>query len=94
MENAYSPEKPGKMYECSGHYQNKVGAHLRKKKQDVKGLGGKGCLTDAKIDTLQNYFGIALRQNIGDIEEMISACKASMCHVAGYHDNCPKNSWC
>ena len=27
---------------------------------------------------------------------MISACKASMFHVAGYHDNCPKNqnSWC
>ena len=67
-----------------------------KEKKDVKGLGGKGRLTNAKIDTLQNYFGNALRQNIGDIDKMISACKASMFHVTGYHDNCPKNqnSWC
>ena len=52
-------------------------------------------ITDAKIDTLQNYFGIALRQNFGDIDKMISACKASMYHVSGYHDNCPKddNTW-
>ena len=38
-----------------------------KEKNDVKGLGGKGRLTDAKIDTLQLYFRIALRQNAGDI---------------------------
>ena len=67
-----------------------------KEKKDIKGLGGKGRLTDAKIDTLQIYFGIALRQNVGDIDKMIFACKASMFHVAGYHDNCSKNqnSWC
>ena len=58
-----------------------------KEKKDVKGLGGKGCLTDAKIETLQNYFGIALRQNVADIDKMISTCKASMFHVAGYYDN-------
>ena len=38
-----------------------------KEKKDVKGLGGKGRLTEAKMDTLQNYFGITLRQNVGDI---------------------------
>ena len=48
-------------------------------------------MIDAKIDTLQNYFGIALRQNVRDIDKMISACKASMFHVAGYDENCPKN---
>ena len=53
-------------------------------------------MTDAKIDTLQNYFGIALRQNVGDLDQMVTATKASMYHVAGYHDNCPKgyNTWC
>ena len=70
--------------------------HVFERKKDVKGLGGKGFLTDTKIDTLQNYLGTALPQNVWDIEKMISACKASMFHVAGYHYNCPKNqnSWC
>ena len=52
------------------------------KKKDVKGVDGKGCLTNAKIDTLQNYFDIALCQNVGDIDKMISACKASVFDVA------------
>ena len=68
----------------------------KEKKKDVKGLGGKDRLTDTKIDTLQNYFDIALHQNVGDIDKMISACTVSMFDVACYHDNCPKNqnSWC
>ena len=71
--------------------------HVFERKKDVKGPGGKDCLTDAKIDTLQNYFSIALRQNIGDIDKMISTCKASsMFYVADYHDDCLKNQnlWC
>jgi len=42
------------------------------------------------------YFGIALRQNTRNLEKMVSACKVSMFHVAGYHENCPKdeNTWC
>ena len=53
-------------------------------------------MTDAETDALQNYFSIALGQNVGDIDKMISSCKESMFHVAGYYDNCPKNqnSWC
>ena len=77
-------------------YQKRVGCRLRKLKKNVKGLGGKGRLTDAKIDTLQNYFGIALRQNVGKLNDMRKPCLASMYHVAGYHDSCPssKDSWC
>ena len=48
-------------------------------------------MTDAETDALQNYFSIALGQNVGDIDKMISSCKASMFDVAGYHDNCAKN---
>ena len=43
--------------------------HVFERKKDVKGLGGKGCLTDTKIDTLQNYLGTALPQNVLDIEK-------------------------
>ena len=82
--------------ECVGHYQERVGTRLRKLKKKTKGLGGKGRLTDTKIDILQNYFGIALRQNVGNLDAMTKACKASMFHVADYHDSCPKrrDSWC
>lgn len=66
---------------------------MRKLKKKKKGLGGRGRLTDALIDKMQNYFGIALRQNYGDLEKMISAF---MYHVSGYHESCPKdpNTWC
>ena len=40
---------------------------LRKLRKELK-LGGKNGLTNQKIDTLQNYFGIALNQNSGDLE--------------------------
>ena len=49
-----------------------------KREKDVKRLGGKGRLTDAKIDTLQNHFCIAWRQNVGHIDKMFSACKVDM----------------
>ena len=45
-----------------------------KEKKDIKGLGVKRRLTDAKIDTLQNYFGFSLSEKVGDIDKMISAC--------------------
>ena len=53
-------------------------------------------MTNTKIDTLQNYFGIALRQNIGNLEAMTNAIMASLFHVSDYHANCPKtsDSWC
>ena len=62
-----------------------------KEKKDVNRLGEKIRLNDNKIDTNQNYCGIALRQNAGYINKMIVAYKTSMFHVAGYHDNCLKN---
>ena len=46
-----------------GHYQKRVGNRLKKLRKEKK-LGGKNRLTDAKIDILQNYFSIVLRQNI------------------------------
>ena len=50
--------------ECVGHVQKRVGTALRKLKKETKGLGGKGKLTNAMIDRLQNYYGIAVRSNI------------------------------
>ena len=87
--------KPIKKFECVGHFRKRVGYKLRNLK-NTQGLGGKGKLTNTKIDTMQNYFGIVLRSNVGNLPAIKSVCMASMYHICGYHDNCPKSAdtWC
>ena len=55
-----------------------MGTALRKLKKETKGLGGKGKLTNAMIDRLQNYYGIAVRRNIGNKENMKKAMYATL----------------
>ena len=87
--------------ECVGHVQKRVGSALRKLKKTTKGLGGKGKLTNAMIDRLQNYYGIAVRSNIGNKDKMKKAIHATLFHCASskdnnYHVHCPdgSDSWC
>ena len=113
VENIYQSTKIVK-YECLGHYQKRVGNRLGKLRQHVKGLGGKdktteiavtkkakGKLTDASIDILQNYFGIALRSGAKSVRELKNALLASFVHVSSsedcnFHTYCPaaKDTWC
>nr|XP_047127825.1 uncharacterized protein LOC124808661 [Hydra vulgaris] len=86
--------------ECVGHVQKRVGTRLRNLKKKEKGLGGRGKLTDATIDRLQNYYGIAIRQNKNNLSAMKSAIRATLYHVASsknlHFPHCPEgsNSWC
>jgi hypothetical protein len=99
---------PNKL-ECIGHVQKRVGSRLRRLKKSAKGvklsdgktLGGKGRLTDGKIDILQNYYGFAVRENLDDVNKMATAIKATLFHVASsdsdpQHHLCPDgdDSWC
>ena len=100
IENTYAGIKVKKL-ECIGHVQKRVGTRLRKLKKNEKGLGGKGKLTHAIIDRLQNYYGIAVRQNTNNLEGMRKSIHATLFHVASskentWHDHCPtgKSSWC
>ena len=71
VENVY--ENHGKLVEkleCIGHVQKRMGTALRNLRKEKKGTRGKGKLTDRMIDRLQNYYGIAIRSNIGDLEGM------------------------
>ncbi|GFX10232.1 uncharacterized protein TNCV_1866301 [Trichonephila clavipes] len=88
-------------YECIGHVQKRVGSRLRKLKKSTKSLGGKGKLTDKFIDTLQNYFGIAIRSNVGNLSNMQTAVIAAFFHCCStdkkpMHGQCPSGSdtWC
>ncbi|GBL72657.1 hypothetical protein AVEN_127907-1 [Araneus ventricosus] len=87
--------------ECIGHMQKRVGSRLRKLEKSRKGLGGKEKLTDNFIDKLQNYYGIAIRSNLNNLENMQSAVIAAFYHSCSsskhsMHRQCPEgaNSWC
>ena len=75
---------------------------ITKSGNNKKGLGDRGRLTDPIVDRLQNYAGVTIRQNVGDLKSMKSGFLASLFHVASNKDNlfhyphCPigPNSWC
>ncbi|GFU41527.1 uncharacterized protein TNCV_2792541 [Trichonephila clavipes] len=88
-------------YECIGHIQKSVGTKLRKLKSKRKDLGGQGKLTDAFIDKLQNYYGIAIRDNVNNLQGMqhkVIAAFFNCCSNAKQqmHGQCPvtPDSWC
>ena len=96
--------------ECIGHIQKRVGSRLRKLKTQYRGqtlndgklLSGKNRLNDKAIDTLQTYFGMAIRANTNkSLAEMQKAIMASFYHVVSTderpeHSFCPigPESWC
>ncbi|GFT31032.1 uncharacterized protein TNCV_1683891 [Trichonephila clavipes] len=74
---------------------------LRKLKSKRKDLGGRGKLTDAFIDKLQNYYGIAIRDNVNNLQGMQRAVIAAFFHCCSnakqqMHGQCPvgPDSWC
>ena len=71
------------------------------KLHDGKGLAVKERLTDNKRDVLQNYYGLAIRENLDDATKMAKTIEACLFHVAStdkdpQHHLCPDgpNSWC
>ena len=66
VKDTYGPNSVQKM-ECVGHVQKRVGNRLRELKKKCEGLGRLE-LNDATIDRLQNFFVIAIRSNVGNIE--------------------------
>ncbi|GFY14283.1 uncharacterized protein TNCV_3614711 [Trichonephila clavipes] len=88
-------------FECIGHVQKRVGSHLRKLKTKTKGLFGKGKLTDNFFDRLQNYYGIAVRSNVVNLNAMQQNVIAALYHCASsdkkpMHGQNPigKEMWC
>ena len=64
--------------ECIGHVQKRVGARLRTYKINYKGillsdhkkLCGAGRLTNKAMNTLQNYYGMVIRSNMGNLYQL------------------------
>ena len=105
----YGPTVEITKEECVGHVQKRMGTRLRQLKKDMKGqkledgkpLIGRGRMTDAVINTLQNYYGMAVKENTNNLQYMAKAIWASIMHRISTDDNpqhqfCPTgaNSWC
>ena len=68
---------------------------------DSKKISGTGRHTKKVIDKLQNYYGMAIRSNVGDLRGMMMAVQATLHHMTStddrpVHHMCPEgeNSWC
>lgn len=75
--------------------------HVGKKLADGKSLSGAGRLTLARVDTMQNFYGRAIRDNKNDAKAMSRATHAILKHYSStpekpQHDDCPvgDSSWC
>ena len=89
-----------------GHLQKRLGNGLRELRKSYKNtktpLSGRGKLTDKVSNSLQNYYGMAIRQNKGDLYKMKKAVGAVLWHCTAFDDDdfrhrfCPvsENTWC
>ena len=102
-----------KKAECVGHVQKRVGKRLRDirdkhkgkiiivKGKNSKGIGGMGKLPEKAINSLQNYYGMAIRSS-KDLYSMKKAVAAVVHHCSDAktpedrHKYCPQGdeSWC
>ena len=96
----YGDDSIPRQLECIGHVHKRVGSRLWKLKNSKKGvklsdgkglagkgLAGKGRLTDGKIDILQDYYGLAIRENSNDVQKMAVGIQAALYHVASTDAN-------
>ncbi|GFX93226.1 uncharacterized protein TNCV_4761051 [Trichonephila clavipes] len=95
--------------ECIGHVMKRMGSRLRRfkakmrgqKLSDGKALCGKNRLTEASIDQLQKYYGLAIRRNLSSVKDMRQGIWAIFLHKISTDENpqhgfCPSGSdtWC
>uniref|UniRef100_A0A1B6KE61 Mutator-like transposase domain-containing protein n=1 Tax=Graphocephala atropunctata TaxID=36148 RepID=A0A1B6KE61_9HEMI len=64
---------------------------------DGKTLGGRGRLTNAAINEIQNYYGLAIRRNVHSLDSMKTAVWAEYFHLGSSnespaHSMCPKGA--
>ena len=97
--------KPEKL-ECIGHAQKRMGTRLRNIVKSYKGtktpLHGKNRLTESIINSMQNFYGLAIRKNTDSLYAMKKATGAILYHCTDFqdaefrHQLCPRTeeTWC
>ena len=87
---------------CMGNNLPRLVKECKGKKLEYgKSLRRKGCLTNARIDAIQNFYGLAIRDNKGNTEKRSKEICAIPYHYANttdksMHTNYPTGhqSWC
>ncbi|GFY14189.1 uncharacterized protein TNCV_3613781 [Trichonephila clavipes] len=87
--------------ECDGHVQKRMGVRLRNilktskgiKPSDGKNISGRGRLTLKEVDSIQHYYGLAIRKNLSSVEDMKRAIWAIYFHKLSTEDN-PQHALC
>ena len=111
--NKFQNDYPVKKEDGIGHVHKRMGSALRiyknkcrgSKLPDRKTVGGRGRLNDAVVHKIQNYYGMAIRSNIGKPNDMQNTIWAIYFHMImgpsnetlnEQHQYCPvtPNSWC
>ncbi|GFW54963.1 uncharacterized protein TNCV_2785781 [Trichonephila clavipes] len=88
-------------FECVGHVQKRMGTRLRNilkmskgiKLSDGKNISGRGRLTLKEVDSIQHYYGLAIRKNLSSVEDMKRAIWAIYFHKLSTEDN-PQHALC
>ncbi|GFU70796.1 uncharacterized protein TNCV_1575481 [Trichonephila clavipes] len=81
--------------ECVGHVQKRMGTRLRNilktskgiKLSDGKNISGRGRLTLKEVDSIQHYYGLAIRKNLSSVEDMKRAIWAIYFYKLSTEDN-------
>ena len=113
LQKKYGDKYPLEKEDCIGHIQKRMGTSLRSYKNKARGtklkdgfgVGGAGRLTDGAVDQIQTNYGYAIRNNKGEIDNIICAIWALFYHTirgspsdsrAEQHFYCPKDigTWC
>ena len=98
----YGPTVEVQKEECVGHVQKRVGTRLRdlkkrlggQKLSDGKPISGIGRLPDRMIDLLQTYFGMAVRSNTENLQNMTRATWAALMHKVQHEDPAKQHRFC
>ncbi|GFU95102.1 uncharacterized protein TNCV_4138861 [Trichonephila clavipes] len=81
--------------ECIDHVMKRMGTRLRRLKTKMRGqklsdgkpLCGRNRLTEAEIDRLQAYYGLAIRRNLSSVKDMQQAIWAIFLHKLSTDEN-------
>ena len=92
--------------ECVGYVQKRLGTRLRNKVKEYNStstpIGGTGQLNEETINSMQNFYGLAIRQNLNDKYEMKKTVGAILFHCTDITDSESRHlffppgedSWC
>ena len=80
---------------CVGHVQKRLGTQLQNKVKEYKGtkspISGKGKLTEKIINSMQNFYGLAIRQNCESLYLMKKAIGAILWHCTKFDEDDEKD---